>query len=124
MEFSVDPSTKKSVKEDIPFFITLLVSNKGDYRTRGVLCLEGLDDTNVWGEGASLYYQIQLKEDYDFIRNIDKLHKSHNDLLEACKHFFEWHADHFDDFDPDINGELLCLSNEVENAIARAEGRE
>ena len=45
------------------------------------------------------------------------------DLYEACLHFFEWHADHFDDFDPEINAQLLCLSNEVENAVNKAEGR-
>jgi len=45
-------------------------------------------------------------------------------LLEACKHFFEWHANHFEDFDDEVNGQLLCLANEAEAAIALAEPAE
>ena len=42
-------------------------------------------------------------------------------LLEACKNFFEWHANHFEDFDNEINGQLLCLANDCEAAINDAE---
>ena len=51
-----------------------------------------------------------------------KLFEVTPDLLEAAKHFFEWHAEHFEDFDKNINSELLCLANEFEQAIAKAEG--
>ncbi len=42
------------------------------------------------------------------------------DLLDACKNFREWWADHFEDFDDHYNGELLCLDNDCEAAIAKA----
>jgi len=43
------------------------------------------------------------------------------ELLEACKNFFEWHANHFEEFSDEINGQLLCLANDAEAAIAKAE---
>lgn len=39
-------------------------------------------------------------------------------LLAACENFREWWANHFEDFDKDSNGELLCLDNDFEAAIA------
>lgn len=43
------------------------------------------------------------------------------DYQTFAKNFFEWHANHFEDFDDEINGQLLCLANEAEAAIAKAE---
>jgi hypothetical protein len=45
------------------------------------------------------------------------------DLLNILEHWFTWHANHFGDFSDDINGELLCLSNETDAAIAKATGK-
>jgi hypothetical protein len=45
------------------------------------------------------------------------------EMLEALQNFREWWANHFEDFEPDINGELLCLDNDFAAAIANAEGR-
>ena len=45
------------------------------------------------------------------------------DLLEACQNTFTWIADHFGDFDSEVNKQLLCLSNEIEAAIAKVEGK-
>ena len=42
------------------------------------------------------------------------------DLLRVCENFFEWQANHFEDFDDEINGQLLCLANDAEAAIAKA----
>jgi len=42
-------------------------------------------------------------------------------LLEACKNFREWWANHFEDYDKESNGELLCLDNDFESAISLAE---
>jgi hypothetical protein len=46
------------------------------------------------------------------------------ELLEALQHFFTWHAENFEDFDDETNKQLLCLANEAETAIAKAEGRQ
>lgn len=43
-------------------------------------------------------------------------------LLEAARHFFEWHSMHFEEFEDEVNMQLLCLANEFETAIAKAEG--
>jgi len=40
-------------------------------------------------------------------------------LLAACESFFEWHANHFEDFSDEVNGQLLCLANDVETAITK-----
>ena len=42
-------------------------------------------------------------------------------LLEACQDTFTWIAEHFADFDDEINKQLLCLSNEIEFVVAKAE---
>jgi len=42
-------------------------------------------------------------------------------LLEAARNFREWWANHFEDYDEVSNGELLCLDNDFEAAIAQAE---
>jgi hypothetical protein len=39
-------------------------------------------------------------------------------MKTALEHFLEWHAEHFGDFAPEINAELLCLANEAEAALA------
>ena len=44
------------------------------------------------------------------------------DLLELAQNFFEWHANHFDDFDAEVNGQLLSLANDAEAAINKATG--
>lgn len=44
------------------------------------------------------------------------------ELLEIAQSFFEWHANHFEEFEDHINMELLCLANEAEQAIKKAEG--
>lgn len=36
------------------------------------------------------------------------------ELLKFTQHFFEWHANNFGDFNDKVNGELLCLANEIE----------
>lgn len=67
------------------------------------------------------------------MRNVDKYgmgrrpdpHKSHGDattaqisaLSEALRHFREWWADHFEDFDSAINAQLLHLDNEAAAAL-------
>ena len=38
-------------------------------------------------------------------------------MYELCEHLFEWCADHFGDFDPEINAQLLCLSNDAESIL-------
>lgn len=39
-------------------------------------------------------------------------------MKEVIEHFLEWHANHFDDFTPEVNAELLCLANEAVRALA------
>lgn len=46
------------------------------------------------------------------------------ELLQSVKNFFEWHANNFERFDDQTNMELLCLANEAEAAIEKAEGRQ
>lgn len=41
------------------------------------------------------------------------------ELLEACENFREWWANNFDDFTSEVNGQLLCLDNDFEAAIAK-----
>ena len=45
------------------------------------------------------------------------------ELVEVCQNFFEWHANHFEDFSPEINMELLCLANQCEQALAKVDGK-
>jgi len=45
---------------------------------------------------------------------------SHDDLLAFARSFREWWANNFDDFDRYSNGQLLCLDNDAEAAIAEA----
>jgi len=42
-------------------------------------------------------------------------------LLETANNFREWWANHFEDHDQVSNGELLCLDNDFDAAIALAE---
>lgn len=51
-----------------------------------------------------------------------RLREVNRKLVEACKDFFSWHANHFEDFDDEINKELLCLANQTESALSKAEG--
>ena len=48
-----------------------------------------------------------------------KTEEQYDGLLDACKNFHEWHANHFEDFNEQINGELLSLANDAEQAIDR-----
>ena len=45
------------------------------------------------------------------------------ELLAFARHFFEWHAENFEDFEDETNMQLLCLANEAEAAIAEVEGK-
>ena len=38
-------------------------------------------------------------------------------MRQTLRHFREWHADHFGDFSPEINAELLCLDNDAAFAL-------
>lgn len=40
-------------------------------------------------------------------------------LLQFGRNFFEWHANHFDDFNSEVNGELLVLANEIEPILQK-----
>ena len=53
------------------------------------------------------------------MNKIGELTKQRDDLLAALENWFEWHANHFDDFDGEVNGQLLCLATETEAAIAK-----
>lgn len=50
-----------------------------------------------------------------------RLVNSHKALVEFAQNFFEWHANHFEDFSDEINGQLLCIANDAEVAIAKDE---
>jgi len=41
-------------------------------------------------------------------------------MLAALDAFVQWHADHFEDFAPHDNAQLLCLANDASAAIALA----
>lgn len=60
--------------------------------------------------------------DYANAARIVQTWNAHEDLLEVVQCFFTWHANHFGDFGHDIDSELLCLANDAEAAIAKAEG--
>lgn len=45
------------------------------------------------------------------------------DLLQFAKNFREWYALHFEDFDSQVNAQLLCLDNDAAQAIIKAEGQ-
>lgn len=38
-------------------------------------------------------------------------------LQQFAENFREWYANHFEDFSPEVNAELLCLDNEAAAAI-------
>lgn len=38
-------------------------------------------------------------------------------MREVLEQFREWHANHFGDFSPEINAELLCIDNAAEAAL-------
>lgn len=40
---------------------------------------------------------------------------------ETLRHFREWFADHFEDFDSETNAQLLCLDNEAAAALGEQE---
>ena len=42
------------------------------------------------------------------------------ELVAALENFREWFANHFEDFAPEINAQLLCLDNEAEAALRKA----
>lgn len=39
-------------------------------------------------------------------------------MRQVLEQFREWHANHFGDFSPEVNAELLCLDNAAEQALA------
>lgn len=39
-------------------------------------------------------------------------------MREVLEHFREWYANHFDDFSPEVNSELLSLDNEAAEALS------
>ena len=43
------------------------------------------------------------------------------DFKKAAENFRGWWANNFGDFDPELNEQLLCLDNDFETAIAKAE---
>lgn len=40
------------------------------------------------------------------------------ELRDALERFREWHANHFGDFTPEVNAELVCLDNAAADALA------
>jgi hypothetical protein len=45
------------------------------------------------------------------------------ELVERAKEFREWYADHFEDFTPEVNAQLLCMDND-NAALLRSLGEE
>lgn len=43
-------------------------------------------------------------------------------MRDVLTNFLEWHADHFGDFTPEVNAQLLCLANEAEAVLSRCNG--
>jgi hypothetical protein len=43
-------------------------------------------------------------------------------MKAVLEHFLAWHAEHFEDFAPDVNAELLCLANEAEAVLNGHDG--
>ncbi len=56
----------------------------------------------------------------EHIEPLTQILESHNDLLELANAFFTWHGNHFEEFDEEINDQLLFLANLAEQAIAKA----
>jgi hypothetical protein len=40
-------------------------------------------------------------------------------MKSVLEQFLEWHANHFGDFAPEVNAELLCLANAATEALAK-----
>ena len=51
------------------------------------------------------------------------LHEAAPALLTGLENFTTWHAEHFEDFMPEINAQLLCLANDAAAAIRAAKGK-
>ena len=71
---------------------------------------EGFGICTLDGEGTACREELE---------NIARLIAIAPELLEFATNFFEWHANHFEDFDSEVNGQLLCLANNAEKAIAK-----
>jgi len=54
-------------------------------------------------------------------RRICQCVNNYGALIEFGQHFFEWHANHFEDFDNETNEQLLSLANEIELLLQQAE---
>ena len=44
------------------------------------------------------------------------------ELADFAQAFLSWHGNHFADFSPEVNAQLLCLDNEASAAIAKVTG--
>ncbi len=59
VSFSV--STDSEVVSGDPFSIDVEISNKGDYESKGVLCIDsGFEDKGLWGKYSRDFYKISL----------------------------------------------------------------
>lgn len=71
------------------------------------------------GRGGNTTDERKLQDCPDIMKRYPK-YVAAPELLEVCDHFSEWQANHFGDFDDEINGQLLCLSNEAQTVIKAA----
>lgn len=71
-------------------------------------------------ELESLLQDSFSHEDMDAAQFILNMHTQRISRFVAfTKSFLEWHANNFEDFDSNINAQLLCLANEAEDILNR-----
>lgn len=55
---------------------------------------------------------------FDYGCKAQEIEQQRDALREFARNFFEWHANHFEDFSTEINAQLLSLANTAEPLIA------
>ena len=69
-------------------------------------------DGHVVGEASS--YSVHCFEQRDYLIHAANAYPK---LIRRVNVFREWFADHFEDFSPEVNVQLLCMDNDAETLL-------
>ena len=78
------------------------------------------DENQIVAVATSWDYAAQIVQALMEPNQAGLMRKQRAGMLAALDAFVQWHADHFEDFAPHDNAQLLCLANDASAAIALA----
>lgn len=80
-------------------------------------------DWQYYQQAITKIWKILEVENYEQAKGktvdelVAELKQQRDALQEFARNFFEWHANHFEDFNTEINAQLLSLANTAEPLI-------